>query len=141
MKKGIDFTRLSTYDWTLFTAEDYRLYREILEASPYDPELARFFYEQKRTENRLQRQESRHRSQVSLSSALNVLDEGIENIPRMEEIEEAFLELPERDRARLSAHLMGLRKKEIALAESVSLSSVGRSIKRARKQVRTNLYG
>ena len=141
MKKHLDFTRRSAYDWTLFTAEDYRMYREILEASPYDPELARFFYEQKRTENRLKRQEARHRSNRSLSSALNGLDEGIENIPRMEEIKEAFSELPVRDSARLAAHLMGIRKKEIALAESVSLSSVGRSIKRARKQIRTYLYG
>ncbi len=140
MKKNIDFTRMNAYDWSLFTAEDYRLYRDILEASPYDPKLARFFYEQKREENRFRKQETRHRSLRSLSSALSEQDQELENIPRMEEIWEALSELPGPEFRCFTAHLNGMRKKEIALAENVSLSSVGRSIKRARKRIRIFLY-
>ena len=140
MKKKIDFTERDAYDWTLFTAEDYRMYRKILEASPYDPELARFFYEQKREESRIQKQESRHRSALGCACVQDRLPDGYENIPDMQEIREAFFELSEPDRRRFSAHLSGLPKKEIALSERVSLSTVGRSIKRARRRIRSYLY-
>ena len=140
MKKNIDFTKRSAYDWSLFSAEDYRLYKEISEASPYDPDLALFFYEQKRYGSRIRKQEERHRSLLIPSGDPDALEEGIENIPPMREIREALNELTGTERRRFSAHLSGFSKKDIAVSENVSVSSVVRSIKRARRRIHAYLY-
>ncbi len=140
MRKNIDFKKRNAYDWSLFSTEDYRLYKDTLEASPYDPELARFFYEQKRYGSRIRKQEERHRSLVSSSADPDALDEGIENVPPMQEIREALNELTGTERRRFTAHLSGFSKKDIAVSENVSVSSVVRSIKRARKRIWMFLY-
>ena len=70
----------------------------------------------------------------------DVLEEGIENVPPMGEIREALNELTEPERRRFTAHLSGFSKKDIAVSENVSVSSVVRSIKRARRKIRSFLY-
>ena len=140
MKKNIDFKKRSAYDWSFFSAEDYRLYKDILEAAPYDPELARFFYEQKRYGSRIRKQEERHRSPLIPSADPDALEEGIENVPPMREIREALNELTEPERRRFAAHLSGFSIKDIAVSENVSVSSVVRSIKRARRRIWMFLY-
>ena len=140
MKKNTDFKKKSAYDWSLFSSEDYRLYKDILETSPYDPELARFFYEQKRYGSRIRKQEERHRSPLIPSAGPDALEEGVENVPPMREIREALNELTEPERRRFTAHLSGFSKKDIAVSENVSVSSIVRSIKRARRRIRAYLY-
>ena len=41
-----DYMGVEEYDFKLFTVEDYKAYKEILQAAPYNWELMKFFHEQ-----------------------------------------------------------------------------------------------
>lgn len=41
-----DYMGMEEYDFKLFTVEDYKAYKEILQAAPYNWELMKFFHEQ-----------------------------------------------------------------------------------------------
>lgn len=47
-REPVDYTKLSAYDPAYLSGEDYKLYGKYLQSLPYDPELMRFFHEQKR---------------------------------------------------------------------------------------------
>ncbi len=139
MRKNVDYANAGRYDWTLFTAEDYKQYRKILESLPYDPKLAEFFHEQKRNEQRWEKQRKRYISDLEcadreacLLPAGNVENEVIFR----EIIGEAKKRLTGTEYRRLRKHaVMGLSQTEIAKGERVALPTVSLCISSARRKL------
>ena len=132
-QNNIDYYAATSYDWNLFTVEDYRQYKVILEASPYDPELAKFFHKQKKLRNRHLKQHKRYIANVDVYTLDDLL-------PHWETYDDGLTELATSMltptmRRRFLAHLDGYTIAEIAITENVSEETVKTCLKRARKTI------
>lgn len=142
--------KTQTYDFDRFTEEDALLYREILSSLPFDPELNRFFLEQRHEENRSQYLQKRYCAESTSQTlefaprALSAEQEYFREETRRE-LDEAMLHLPFRVRRRVELRCMrGLSLSEIARIEQCSESAVEQSVRsglrRLRAAVRTGKF-
>lgn len=131
-----------TYDFDRFTEEDALLYREVLSSLPFDPELNRFFLEQRHKENRfryLQKRYCAKSSPQALEYALPVPSSEQEYFREetQRELDEAMLHLPPPVRRRIEMrYLQGLSFSAIARIEQCSVSAVVQSVKSGLRRLR-----
>ena len=132
-----------TYDFDRFTEEDALLYREILNSLPFDPELNRFFLEQRHSENRSRYLRKRYHADCRPGA--------LDYAPRMpsaeqeffreemgRELDAAMLRLPLPVRKRIEMRCVcGLTYTAIAAIEHVSESAVEQSVKSGLRRLRT----
>ena len=132
------------YDFKRFTEEDLRLYREILESVPFDPELNAFFVEQYHKENRRRYRERRYLVKARLRFA------GLSHVPSPEEelirketlfqLDDAMGRLHPRMRKRIILHYgQELPFAAIAKRERVSAAAVGQSVEKGVRRLRRAL--
>ena len=152
MKKTVDYNTADEYDWTLFTEEDKKEYKQILLSIAYDPDLARFFHEQKQLRTREGNWRKRYCNE-SVTAALNegafaaeAIDDREEEEQKRKEEEILRSEIEKLEpvpRRRLRAHFFQ-QMTYVAIAEKEGVSAVAvclcvnRAIEKMREGFRKN---
>ena len=150
MKKEVDYEAAKEYDWTLFTEEDRKEYKEILLSMPYDAGLAEFFHKQRRLEIRENNLRRRYISEKATAAfnrgklEMQSPDTGEEECSMFEraillgEIEN----LDSVPRRRLVAHFFKNKTyKTISQEEGVSAAAVCECVRLALKKIRKRVKG
>lgn len=128
-----------SYDFDRFDPEDVFLYRDVLEALPFDPGLNAFFLEEGFNAARLKR--FRRKYAAPWFHAEGTVPSAEQEYFRLEDqrlLERMFYYLPPITRNRVQLHCQDMRSfREIAKMEGVSVASVRKSVKAGLKKLKT----
>ncbi len=143
-KEEIHYESLTDFDSSLFSSEDWSAYKDLLSNIPYDPELARFFHEEKRHLQRMERSDRRHtafsldQSQFEKESAEEGPEEACMRAAGSTEFRQHLtMILSETEMRRFSAWCFDdMSYTEIAAMEGISRQCISRTIDRSMKKLK-----
>ena len=135
----VNYEEATEYNFDLFSPEDRAMYQQILAASPYNPELAEFFNEERRLYERIRKNNRVHcsiplddlqlRSTANKSTSLEAI------IAEQSYIEYVLSDLTETERRRFCMFCYdNLSSCQIAQMEGTSQQAVHKSIQLARQK-------
>jgi DNA-directed RNA polymerase specialized sigma24 family protein len=139
-KKNVNYYEATEWDFSLFSLEDRNQYSHILKDMPYSAELAEFFHEQKRLQERIKKNDRTH-GLISLDDPMQFGIESNENLFEKKMIDKIYVEsildcLNPVERRRFTSHFFdGIRIAQIAEIEGVAYQSVQTSITAAKKKL------